>query len=46
MRWTRMHCALEAEIKDLIEPTAWERCVVVNEAQQESMRTVLDQWGK
>jgi hypothetical protein len=32
--------AIEAEI----EPIAWERCDVVNTAEQESLRTVLDQW--
>jgi hypothetical protein len=32
--------AIEAEI----EPTAWERCAVVNRAEQESLRTILDQW--
>jgi hypothetical protein len=37
---------VEEEIVALIEPTAWGRCVVVNEAEQKSMRTVLDQWGR
>jgi len=32
--------AIEAEI----EPVAWERCVAVNKAEQESLRTILDQW--
>jgi hypothetical protein len=29
----------------LIEPEAWRRCKIVNEAEQESLRTILDQWG-
>jgi hypothetical protein len=36
---------VEMEIWDLIEPAAWARCVVVNQAEQESLRTVLDHWG-
>lgn len=35
---------VENEIQGLIEPTEWDRCVVVNRAEQESLRTVLDQW--
>jgi hypothetical protein len=35
---------VELEIAALIEPAAWERCVLVNEAEQESLRTVLDSW--
>ncbi len=35
---------VEKEIRGLIEPTAWGRCVVMNLAEQESLRTVLDQW--
>ena len=33
---------VEREIKALIEPVAWERCEVVNKAEQESLRTVLE----
>jgi hypothetical protein len=36
---------VEREIKRLIEPIAWRRCEIVNAAEQESLRTVLDQWG-
>jgi hypothetical protein len=36
---------VEREIKALIEPVAWQRCEVVNKAEQESLRTVLDSWG-
>ena len=32
------------EIRRLIEPTAWERCDIVNKAEQELLRTVLDKW--
>jgi hypothetical protein len=36
---------VEEEIIELIEPVAWERCDRVNKAEQESLRTILDQWG-
>jgi len=36
---------VEREIKALIEPVAWQRCEIVNKAEQESLRTVLDSWG-
>jgi hypothetical protein len=36
---------VELAIVELIEPIAWERCEVVNEAEQESLRTILDKWG-
>jgi hypothetical protein len=37
---------VEYEIKRLIEPVAWRRCEVVNKAEQESLKTVLDQWRR
>jgi hypothetical protein len=37
---------VEQAIVDLIEPTAWGRCEVVNRAEQESLRTLLEKWGK
>ena len=37
---------VEREILGLIEPTAWERCTVLNEAERESLLTVLDAWGR
>jgi hypothetical protein len=37
---------VEREIKQLIEPVAWQRCEVVNKAEQESLKTVLEQWGR
>ena len=35
---------VEAAITELIEPVAWQRCVVVNKAEQESLRHILDNW--
>jgi hypothetical protein len=37
-------CVTE-EIVKLIEPVAWQRCEVVNAAEQESLKTVLEGWG-
>jgi hypothetical protein len=37
---------VEQEIKDLIEPVAWERCEVVNAAEQESLRDILSNWPR
>ncbi len=34
------------EIVALIEAIAWERCVRINEAEQESLRDVLTAWGR
>lgn len=36
-------CVSEA-IENLIEPTAWQRCEVVNAAEQESLKTILEGW--
>ena len=36
---------VEDEIKKHIEPKAWERCRVVDEAERESLRHVLHQWN-
>lgn len=41
-----LRARVEKEIKSYIEPTAWERCEVVNRAEQESLRHVLDRWGR
>jgi hypothetical protein len=35
---------VEKEIRQLIEPTAWARCEVVNAAEQESLKTILKKW--
>ena len=37
---------VEQAILGLIEPVAWQRCEVVNRAEQESLKTVLEQWGR
>ena len=37
---------VERAIVDLIEPVAWQRCDIVNKAEQQSLRTFLDQWGR
>lgn len=36
---------VERVIVKLIEPTAWQRCEVVNAAEQESLKTILEKWG-
>jgi hypothetical protein len=36
---------VEDAIKELIEPKAWQRCEVVNKAEQESLKTILGKWG-
>jgi hypothetical protein len=35
---------VQQEINELIEPVAWRRCEIINKAEQESLRTVLDSW--
>ena len=35
---------VEREIKKLIEPTAWNRCIAVNAAEKESLRSILEGW--
>jgi hypothetical protein len=40
-----LRASVEKEIQALIEPTAWERCEIVEKAERESLRAVLDQWG-
>jgi hypothetical protein len=36
---------VEKAIKKRIEPVAWTRCEVVNRAEQESLKTILKNWG-
>jgi hypothetical protein len=36
---------VEQAIADLIEPVAWERCKRVNKAEQQSLRSILQNWG-
>ena len=39
-----LRACVENELLALIEPVAWERCVAVNKAEQESLRTILKGW--
>jgi hypothetical protein len=36
---------VEREIERLIEPVAWRRCELVNAAEQESLKSILEGWG-
>jgi hypothetical protein len=36
---------VEQAILELIEPVAWQRCEVVNRAEQQSLRTILEKWS-
>jgi hypothetical protein len=40
-----LRACVEQEIVKLIEPVAWQRCEVVNAAEQESLKTILEKWG-
>ena len=40
-----LRACVEAAIKALIEPTAWERCKVVEEAERASLRQVMAAWS-
>jgi hypothetical protein len=35
---------VEGAIQDEIEPSSWQRCAIVERAERESLRTVLDSW--
>ena len=37
---------VEEAIQELIEPEAWKRCEVVNRAEQESLKTIIEKWGR
>jgi hypothetical protein len=41
---TDLRECVEWEIKELIEPVAWERCETVNAAELESLQTILSSW--
>ncbi len=41
-----LRACVKKEIKKLIEPVAWQRCEVVNRAEQESLKTIISKWGK
>ena len=36
---------VEREIRKLIEPVAWQRCELVNRAEQQSLKAILERWG-
>ena len=36
---------VEEAIEELIEPVAWKRCELVNQAEQELLKTILEEWG-
>jgi hypothetical protein len=40
-----LRTCVERAIVNLIEPTAWQRCEVINTAERESLSTVLNGWG-
>jgi hypothetical protein len=37
---------VDEAIQNEIEPVAWKRCATVEKAEKDSLRTVLDRWGK
>jgi len=39
-----LRACVEEAIKELIEPEAWDRCMVMNRAEQQSIQTILDGW--
>jgi hypothetical protein len=39
-----LRARVDAAIRAEIEPIAWNRCVVVEKAERESLRTILDSW--
>jgi hypothetical protein len=41
-----LRARVEFQIKSYIETVAWARCEVVNKAEQDSLRSVLDKWGR
>jgi hypothetical protein len=40
-----LRSCVEQEIKDLIDPIAWQRCEQVNAAERESLRGLLANWA-
>jgi hypothetical protein len=41
-----LRACVEGAIVDLIEPEAWDRCEVVNQAELESLKTVIEKWAR
>jgi hypothetical protein len=40
-----LRACVETAILELIEPEAWKRCEIINRAEQESLRTIIEKWG-
>lgn len=36
---------VERSIEELIESVAWEHCDTINQAEQDSLKTILAKWG-
>jgi hypothetical protein len=36
---------VEQAIMELIEPVAWKRCDAINKVEQESLKTILENWA-
>lgn len=36
---------VEQAIRELIEPVAWAHCEMINRAEQESLKTIIEKWG-
>jgi hypothetical protein len=39
-----LRACVKREVKKLIEPVAWKRCELINKAERDSLRTILDKW--
>jgi hypothetical protein len=40
-----LRSCVENKITDLIDADAWERCAIVNRAEQKSLREILSNWA-
>ena len=40
-----LRVCVETAIVALIEPVAWQRCEIINQAERESLQTILQKWG-
>jgi len=40
-----LRVCVERAIMALIEPVAWQRCEIINQAERESLQTILQKWG-
>jgi hypothetical protein len=41
-----LRVCVERAIVALIEPVAWQRCEIINQAERESLQTILQKWGR